>query len=434
MTMTGKATIILADAKTGEELYRTEEHNLVTNALTNIFNPPHAALLHSFDYSKLFSDGLPMWKNLLGGVMLLGNSEAESADNILLSKNIVPVATAGDAYSGSSVTRGSLNLNESYSTENGYRFTWDFGTDKANGSISCICLTSRMFGNSGFCNDEAGFMYAAPNSMTVSNAVSYMYLDKGYGQYIGSFDGLHWFARLTSDKMSVEIRRYAGLDPTHLRINDVSGLSNASQAVSVDVVQLPIEAYSDEKLFVNATERRLYYFARSYTSTADTTTVSYSEINLDTLEATGHTVTLGKKINYYQHGAVHDGKLYFFTSNQLHIFSSDGGFIETVEAELSTSSLFFETDGMLMLRNSGSYPDICIDWGMMKLRHGVAGYPTGSEFPRPYVSSCTRTAENGNTKPHLLFATWYKATINNLSAPIEKTSAHTLKIVYDITN
>ena len=36
--------------------------------------------------------------------------------------------------------------------------------------------------------------------------------------------------------------------------------------------------------------------------------------------------------------------------------------------------------------------------------------------------------------PYLVLAGNYLATINNLSEPIEKTSEHTLKITYDITN
>ena len=50
----------------------------------------------------------------------------ESKDNRMLREDCVPVGTAGDAYSGSNVMRGSLNINESYETENGYHFTWDF--------------------------------------------------------------------------------------------------------------------------------------------------------------------------------------------------------------------------------------------------------------------------------------------------------------------
>lgn len=42
-------------------------------------------------------------------------------------------------------TVGTYNENESGIIENGkgYRHVWDFGTDKSNGEISCICLTTK---------------------------------------------------------------------------------------------------------------------------------------------------------------------------------------------------------------------------------------------------------------------------------------------------
>jgi hypothetical protein len=37
--------------------------------------------------------------------------------------------------------RGSLNTTESGAVENGYKFVWDFATDKANASINSLALT-----------------------------------------------------------------------------------------------------------------------------------------------------------------------------------------------------------------------------------------------------------------------------------------------------
>lgn len=42
--------------------------------------------------------------------------------------------------------------------------------------------------------------------------------------------------------------------------------------------------------------------------------------------------------------------------------------------------------------------------------------------------------QGGVQDPYLITAADYLATVNNLSEPLVKTSEHTLKITYDITN
>lgn len=442
--MKGKATIILSDAKTGKVIKQTEEHNLVTNALNNIFNPPHSALVHGFDYSSLFTAGLPMWKYLLGGVILLGNTETEDADNIMLGNNTVPVATAGSEYSGSCTTRGTLNLNESYATDNGYHFTWDFGTDKANGTISCVCLTHRMFGNSGFgANDEANssFMLMAPNALgSTYRDKSMMYLENGYGQYIGTYeDGLHVFMYLNGDG-NIELRRYKGFDASAVKINDTTGFSTMSVPVSVTTVTMPASIAYEDRFFVDPDAKAVYLFSDEYARdvNGNTTTITYVMLDVAAGTAAAHTVTLQKYITYSCIGAVFGGHLYMQSSDGVNEFDENGAFVRVHAVNSPSNMTFAVVDGVLCARLQTGYTKL-IGLSENEFVTGHAEYLVGGDFPRPYVAVAPRSGHDANGASRgnlmkLVVATWYKATINNLSTPIEKTSDHTLKIVYDITN
>ncbi len=439
--MKGKATLLLSDARTGEVVKRIEEHNLVTNAVHNIFNPPHGMLIHGFDYSSLFKKGLPLWSELMGGIMLLGNTEAENADNIMLGNDIIPIATAGSEYAGSCTRRGSLNLNESYQTDNGYHFTWDFATDKANGTINCICLTSKTFGNTGFCYDNKSdsAIFAAPNNIGSTSSTSTMYVEYGYGQYIGTYeDGLHIFMYLAEDG-ALEFRRYRGIDVSALRINDKVGLSSISDPVSVTRVPLALRVVSEDRFFLDGDKRLVYYFGSIEDSDDTTTTISYISVNFETLETAMRTVRLQKKANTYVNmGAVFNDHIFLGFSDGISEFTLDGELIRTYKIQLTYSHYFFVIDGCLMLRTS--YGTVrCFGWGDREFTSGHSLYPVAGVFPRPYIGTCNRNSHNvGSESPGnkalLVLAMDYKATINNLSSPLVKTSDHTLKIVYDITN
>lgn len=442
--MKGKATIILSDAKTGKVIQQVEEHNLFTNAMRNIFNPPHSALVHSFNYSTLFAAGLPMWKYLLGGVVLLGNTEAEIADNIMLGKDIVPVATAGTEYAGACTMRGTLNTNESYPTENGYHFTWDFGTDKANGTIKCVCLTHRMFGNSGFgANDQvnSAFMLMAPNALgsTYCDPTT-MLVENGYGQYVGTFeDGLHVYMYINSNG-DIELRRYKGFDTSAVKINDTVGLSAISLPLSITTVPTQVKHLSEGYFFVNTDTKTLYLFSADYSADASigTTTITYVAVDIAKGTSAAHTVTLDRYINYTCTGAVFGGHLYMASSDGLYEFTENGTFVRKHDVSTTLLMQLAMIDGVLLARMHTGYTK-CIGWTDNEFVTGQGDYITAGSFPRPYVPIASRYINdmNGNSPGNtlkLVVGTWYKATINNLSSPIEKTSEHALKIVYDITN
>lgn len=440
--MKGKATIILSDAKTGEIIRRAEEKNLVTNAITNIFNLPHYMQLHQFDHKQLFLKGLPLWKDLMGGIMLLGNNVAEDRDNITLGSDAVPIATAGGVYAGTCATRGTLNANESYATENGYRLTWDFGTDKANGTIKCIGLTSKEFGDTGFFSEDtsSGSFVVLPQNIGTINATPEGAFEYGKGQYLGTFEPLtHLFAEVNDDGDLV-VRRYRSLDPMAVRINSAAGLSALSEPISEQVVAAPVKLSADNNYFFDTDAMKVQYSVGYIDNGDGTMTLTYTELDINTMTF-GEAVTLTVPKISYIYFAVWKGHIYFTTTSGIYCYTLDGTFVYTVDLPKGYPSFMFVHGGCLIADYFGYIVYISEKGVERRLNYGSVIYPAYSvDAKAPYVTAAPRPnhgagwSESVTIKPVPIIISSYMATINNLAQPIEKTSEHNLKIVYDIYN
>ncbi|MDE7192890.1 MAG: hypothetical protein K2O14_02865 [Oscillospiraceae bacterium] len=452
--MKGKATLTLCDAATGKVVKRLEESNMVTNAISRLFNPPQEAIIDT-NWSGQIKAMLPMWKNVLGGIILLGNTLEESKDNIMLHEDCVPVGTAGDAYSGANVMRGSLNINESYETENGYHFTWDFPTDKCNGTIRSIALTSRAFGNAGFasCEDHTGSLVINPYEFNycyiLSSAPKFMTLVGNY--FIGSFkpnELLFASSSATTTKTKVVFNRYRTLDAKGLKINDrVSGSEGADVPIETKELELEYKVDNLKNIFYNPQNGDLYIFAPASHSTLSGSTypyrgtVRYWRIDPDTL-----TIKEFSSVRFPKSGvgavlssAIYDGVFYAVTENEgtYKVNIAAGTLTEVLPYCSKYPSRFYVNDTGLMydyydsVNGMGCYRRMDVDTGFFY--HGLAfGVPVPCDrIPQPY--SLFAYGQEFNTAFVLLLSN-YLATVNNLSQPLTKTNAHTLKISYDIIN
>lgn len=152
----GKTTFEIFE--NGKKVSEHTDTNMMTNMLQNIFSPPR--LLVDGEYCRsLYLNNMPMYSKVLGGILLYEQRIEENADMCLAPVTNRCVGHAGGTYSGTLSTRGSLNETESGFIDpdepwKGYRLVYDFGTDKANGTISCACLTSRIGGNTGYGSGE----------------------------------------------------------------------------------------------------------------------------------------------------------------------------------------------------------------------------------------------------------------------------------------
>lgn len=155
----GKATIQLFDGdKVVQEIH---EENMITNAIDTILNPPDYVELgmaaasensRAYNMLQLFKGNLA--DTAFHGVICCRDKIEENVDRMMLPWDNEEIGHAGMSTTSSDSTVGTYNENESGIIENGkgYRHVWDFGTDKSNGEISCICLTTKDGGTNGYHN------------------------------------------------------------------------------------------------------------------------------------------------------------------------------------------------------------------------------------------------------------------------------------------
>ena len=152
----GRATIQIIDEKSGETVREIHEENMITNAVDTILNPPDyietgmdAENDRSYNPLRDFLGNLA--DTAFRGVIVCRDKIPEDGNNMMLPWTNEEVGHAGISNTNTDTTIGTYNSNESGRIENGkgYRHVWDFASDKANGEIGCICLTTKDGGTCG---------------------------------------------------------------------------------------------------------------------------------------------------------------------------------------------------------------------------------------------------------------------------------------------
>lgn len=148
----GKTIIELTNVNTGEVTTYEDEQNLITYGANKYINTGYV----NYNSYRTAKDMLPVSKKALGGVLLFDNTLEEDPNNYHLPDPSVAklIGHAGREISTNPVddTRGSFIAEESGFIENGYKSVWSFDTSKGNGNISNICLTNHIFGYLGLKN------------------------------------------------------------------------------------------------------------------------------------------------------------------------------------------------------------------------------------------------------------------------------------------
>lgn len=163
MSLVGKTTIKLFDAKTEELSDIVESKNMVTNAVSNIFNGFLNAVASSdnngvgvrnnLNYLFDIPDGYNLAKTFFGGLLIFSSSIEENVNHIIPTmdemKTFIGCGNQSATITGS-IFRGSINESESEVGDNYVKFVWDFTTEQCNGDIASICLTSDIGGCEGY--------------------------------------------------------------------------------------------------------------------------------------------------------------------------------------------------------------------------------------------------------------------------------------------
>ncbi len=412
---------------------------MFTDAVANILNPQPYTMLHSFSYSALMDIATPLWEQVLGGVMLLSTPVAETADNIFLPADAVPLATAGGGYSGDDVWRGTINLNESYPLDNGYHFTWDFATDKANGTIACVALTSKSFASSGFncvANTSNGGKLIL-NHQSPVNDPNAGYFTYTYGQYVGTFEpNVHLFV-YKMDKDLLMFTKVRSVDPSALTILDECGCADIAEPFARESLSLPFDISSDCLFYVE--DGVMYYFSTVDDTAGGITEVEYAGIDVHTLTMTQQgSFTMIHNGGSLDVGAVHGGYIWVATHECLAKCNATGAVVKKHKLS-ANGGRFVNIGGRLLYKIGELIYDIEGDDMLMMYTAQPLVPAANVDIKPPYIALTERIGhtalgESYTNRPVVGIMGNYLATINNLAVPITKTSDQVLKVSYDITN
>lgn len=435
--MHGKATLILTDKDTGRVVKQIEEHNMVTNALNRIFTLPPVLAYHS-ESRRFFNGFLPMYQNLLKGIILFGENVPELADNIIAGDKYSIIATAGDEYAGADAMRGSFNANQSCEIENGYRFVWDFAPEKAVGTIKCISLTHRLMGNRGDlrCAGAPSYFIINPSDLSDSNYNTDALLFRGEGTTFLQ-KGKNTFYSYVVESKAVRILKYRVNDPLALKICDkllpvlesetqISLNLNAgltSTAFCFDPISEKIYAVESASAMVNG----IAHYRMRYAIINPFTCVNEYETDWIITEAK-------YRMSSYK-TAIFGGKYYSCgPDNIISVCSLSGALEKEIDAGITNFYNFCIFNGKVAaeckLNENGRrcLYELENPKNLIHQPEILQRIIESNEIRYPYCYVSYTNLVN------IMFRTDYLATINNLSTPLEKTDRHALQIRYEITN
>jgi hypothetical protein len=427
----GKSIIELFDGTTGKKVDEHEDKNLVTNIFRNMFDLREYMAVGGINLNSLLDFQTPLFPAYLRGVLLWNDVIPENPDLFFAPPGVKSVGHAGTPYSGTHPTRGTYNENESSVSENGARMVWDFGTDKANGVIKSLSLTSVPGGNHGWMTPpESGMIFNSRLTNVIGSTSSMVNIVQaaqiaGFTQFAGEFRrGIFTYLGTgTNNRLSVLEQSY--VNPQQIGIFDKAGVM-ASAGVRCTQFEIASDTPFDNLSSFVIDENKNYVHA----GVTGGTSVRIRTVNLiNKTIASSRVITLSEAVNN-GHAAFYKNHVYAVSASRSGIckFTESGQFVERVFVNMVSPFLGFA--GNLLLGGQA------ITDGINTERIGSFDISSSLGFSESFKAPLFLTSTiNGilNTTRKTSFITPYMATINNLSSQVNKTPQHTMKVTYELT-
>lgn len=437
--MKGKAQLILTDPDSGRVIKHVEENNMATNAIQRIFDIPQLAVLRN-NSGELYNNFMPIYKYLISGLVMMGNNVDENPDNFMISKDSIFIGSAGSEYTGTLSTRGTLNKSQSGEIENGYRFVWDFAPEKAVGTIHCIGLTNRLFGNGGFTRQRTdGCIMINPLRMDVIINPSIEYASIK-GNMLGYLDGDNTMYSVRVSGAKATIYRSRIPDCGEIRLGDCVDSFRKAEVIRQDEYQLPFSSNDYRYWSFDKVHQWLYTFNMAYNWSSKTETVKYCAIDVKTgeIKRSGNIEWSPKGYMGSPYFAVYNDSIYISDYGDMRKFSLTGEQLESFDfGSTATCAVPMISGGIKAAMVSDSlvsgqfytYPEC-----EPKVYIETQNYLQSLDLVNlPYVAAHSISNSEYNTI-YIMLRTDYLATINNLAEPLVKTDRHALQVRYEITN
>lgn len=470
----GKTTIELTDVNNGK-VEVIEDTNMITNALQEFmrgYGMWGSNVLLDEDLRKS-----SLWVNLLGGLLLFDTELEENADNIFMPAGVKMIGNASKDVSNSGVVTelGSYNTTESgVQADGSVKFVYDFSTVQANGTIKSVCLTSRIGGYEGMGNKENCYInnnYAwdheceknvcyfgsvfGTGSLNTTMYASYednaIYLISERNRvYTAEYASEHWS---TTKKIQI-VKARAGF--TSVSIKSDRTIKEIVETYDVEIPQTILDYMGTSKTELNAfsdTEGNIYIMFNKSTSGALSPSAFVWLMKIDrNMKATAYKVTnnTGKTLYLNRtYMTINNDYLFIYNTNSPYelygIKCSDSTQIIEIDRNGESRTFLINISKNLVgvygkyygSSTTGYAPLIFdIEARTLKKTNGYTG--NGRLFTVPFVDKkgiyiLANISSSSSITLQLMKDMRYLATINNLSEPVVKTSAKTMKVTYTIS-
>ena len=449
--MKGKTIIELTDVKTKKKEV-LKDGNLVTDVLEKILTLNPNGLLTNINKDTFY----PVVEKIVGGILLFKDKITEDKNTSFVSTSNECIGYAGQVEGvQENPLQGSFNKQESKATSNGYKFVWDFGTSKANGKISSVCLTNAKAGGGYFgtkSNGETNRIKLGEDKYLIKNTDTEM--KKKYVNVVEANFEENYIVSIVPE--SDHLRIIKSREPLlNFRLDDSLSFLNEKNITETKIKYKKSYGTYGVCIYVDAEN---YYLLKTGTSGGNTnvTKLKINKAN-NSIEETEFTLENVKIENigsysldydYYRtiKSVLRGGYVYAVSTDEKYVVKfAINNPVDVTKIEpkftLKTGSVSSHTTGcgMYILGDMIIGTNFTIDKNDKVTEIAQSDLSTIECIPLSYGPFLLGYFANGESsgdkylRKVLYLITPYSATINNLSKTVEKTADKTMKITYYLT-
>lgn len=449
--MKGKTIIELTDVKTKKKEVLKDD-NLVTDVLEKILTLNPNGLLTNINKDTFY----PIVEKIVGGILLFKDKITEDKNTSFISTSNECIGYAGQVEGvQENPLQGSFNKQESKATSNGYKFVWDFGTSKANGKISSVCLTNAKAGGGYFgtkSNGETNRIKLGEDKYLIKDTDTEM--KKKYVNVVEANFEENYIVSIVPE--SDHLRIIKSREPLlNFRLDDSLSFLDEKNITETKIKYKKSYGTYGVCIYVDAEN---YYLLKTSTSggNSNVTKLKINKAN-NSIEETEFTLENVKIENiggysldydYYRtiKSVLRGGYVYAVSTDEKYIVKfAINNPVDVTKIEpkftLKTGSVSSHTTGcgMYILGDMIIGTNFTIDKNDKVTEIAQSDLSTIECIPLSYGPFLLGYFANGESsgdkylRKVLYLITPYSATINNLSKTVEKTADKTMKITYYLT-
>lgn len=449
--MKGKTIIELTDVKTKKKEVLKDD-NLVTDVLEKILTLNPNGLLTNINKDTFY----PIVEKIVGGILLFKDKITEDKNTSFVSTSNECIGYAGQVEGvQENLLQGSFNKQESKATSNGYKFVWDFGTSKANGKISSVCLTNAKAGGGYFgtkSNGETNRIKLGEDKYLIKNTDTEM--KKKYVNVVEANFEENYIVSIVPE--SDHLRIIKSREPLlNFRLDDSLSFLDEKNITETKIKYKKSYGTYGVCIYVDAEN---YYLLKTSTSGGNTnvTKLKINKAN-NSIEETEFTLenvkieNIGSYSLYYDYyrtikSVLRGGYVYAVSTDEKYVVKfAINNPVDVTKIEpkftLKTGSVSSHTTGcgMYILGDMIIGTNFTIDKNDTVTEIAQSDLSTIECIPLSYGPFLLGYFANGESsgdkylRKVLYLITPYSATINNLSKTVEKTADKTMKITYYLT-